>query len=496
MLSAPWAIKFSELGLKRIVVAVVIGAALGVLIILRPVLAPCCLLAALIAALTVSNTKIEPFSVVLIFIVLLPLQNILFMQLSATRVLSDVVMKVLLIWKELVLLGMILYLLFFKKIRPMEFCYVDRLMLAYVLWSTLYLILPESFFPESGQFMGKLMSYRTAIVPIGLYFMGRGIPFTEENLRASFRVIILVAMVVSAIGILQWLFLPDSFWLRSGISYFQSLKGHQFTEGVPANFYGMYGTPIKRLVSTYADSLAFGFSNIFIIPLAVYCLFSRDLKVLKNMPAGWAILFTIGIAQALNLTRAAILVNLIEIGSILYYLKKQRVSLILLLTSLMTLGVFSPLLGKVFHYSRNFSDSSSLAHIKALETGLNMIMAHPMGFGLGYGGYVGRALNTEFASESLYFTIAVERGVAGVFIFCLAMTALVIFCIRNMKYLEDAPLLKGLSCVVIVSTVGYALASLTTEHWQAFVSSGIYWIFAGILVQAISAIKKQTGGGP
>ena len=95
------------------------------------------------------------------------------------------------------------------------------------------------------------------------------------------------------------------------------------------------------------------------------------------------------------------------------------------------------------------------------------------------------------ASESLYLTTAVERGLIGLFLLVLVIILLVNFCHKNIKYLEDEPFLKGLIYVIIVSTAGYALASLTTEHWQAFVSSGIYWIYAGIGVQIIEKFQRS-----
>jgi len=39
---------------------------------------------------------------------------------------------------------------------------------------------------------------------------------------------------------------------------------------------------------------------------------------------------------------------------------------------------------------------------------------------------------------------------------------------------------------VTLATIGFIVASITTEHWYGFQSAFIYWWFAGLAVQRIS----------
>jgi hypothetical protein len=487
-LSMPGAVDLKAVGLIA-----ALGALFGLGVVLFPdmMLYAICILMLAVTALLIM--KKSPFYLILFFIALLPLQNFIFMHLASARIFPDAVLKLIFSWKELFLLIMISYILFSGRTRLSSFYPVDWLMLAYFLWTMLYFFLPASFFPLAGQDTAKWLSLRTAAVPMGLYFIGRFLPFNMKGLESAVRLIIICAFCVCAFGLVERLFIPDSFWLNSNISYFMSLKGHQLTEGLPANFYGIYGSSIRRLVSTYVDSLAFGFSNILVIPLALYFLYTRNSRVFKSMGFGFLVILVIGTAQVLNITRAAIAANFIEIALLFYCLKARRGPLVIFFILICTAILFSPLFWRVYGHSMNFADASSVAHMRSLDTGFNSILAHPAGYGLGYGGYVGRAIQTELASESLYFTIAVERGIVGMLLFIGAVTALLVFCATRLKYLSDEPFLKGLAYVIIMATIGYAFASLTTEHWQAFVSSGVYWIMAGLVVQGISCVKVKGG---
>jgi len=441
--------------------------------------------------------RIKPFLVILFFICWLPVQNLILMCLSGFMNLPDEIIRSGAILKEVFALVTVSYIIVSRKLKVSRFRSIDYAMIAYFLWTSFYLLLPNSFFPVSSEIIGRLMSYRAAMIPVGLYFIGRFITFNEKYLLFSIRLLLLVSVIVSIFGIVERFLIPDSFWIKANISHYRMLIGNPCPRDIPGNFYGIYaGQYIRRVVSTYCDPLAFGFANIFIIPLGWYFVFRKRTEVLKSPLSKLFFFMIMGIAQLFTITRAAILANLLSLGLLFLYLRKIRTRIILIsvttLLFFLPLMIYSgPLLIQGLQQTIILSDPSSQGHIRALYFGAKNIISHPMGFGLGQGGYVGNVFGKSLGGESLYFTTAVERGVVGLFLLGLVIILLVNFCHKNIKYLEDDPILKGLIYIIIVSTAGYALASFTTEHWQAFVSSGIYWIYAGIAVQIIEKFQRR-----
>jgi O-antigen ligase len=248
---------------------------------------------------------------------------------------------------------------------------------------------------------------------------------------------------------------------------------------------------IRRLVSTYLGSLSLGFANIFIVPLVFYFIIKKNIRGVMTPITGLIVFITIACAQLLTVTRAAIIANILSIGIFFVYFGKIKISTIFILIPIIAGILFNPISQKIYMQTISLSDPSSGGHIHALKTGMENIIAHPLGYGLGTGGYVGGVTGQGLAGESLYFTIAVERGIVGFILFCLMILFLLFYYNRNKKYLKSEPILEGLLYVIIVSTFGYAIASITTEHWQAFISSGIYWIYAGIGVQLIVNYKSK-----
>ena len=329
-------------------------------------------------------------------------------------------------------------------------------------------------------------------MPIVLFFVGRFIVCTKKDIISSIKLLFFVAVIVSVFGIVQKLFLSDAFWFKAGIIEFYKLKAGDLMGRLPANFYSVFGNyRISRVGSTYSDPLAFGFANIFIIALLIALLAERSRPIFKTPLQKLGVFLVVVCAQLLTMTRAAILANIFGVGILALYLKRIRGKLIIFAIPLLLFCMFNPLTQKIYHETTSLSDASSRSHINSLKFGFANLKTQPMGYGLGMGGYVGRQYQQGLAGENLYFTIAIERGVVALSLFLLAAFAIMIFCHRNRRYVRDEPLLLVLTTTIVMATAGYLLASITTEHWQGVVSSGIYWLYAGITIQGIIKYRKE-----
>jgi len=472
---------------------VIVGILLGIISAYLPNYAQYAAVAAIVFLLACLFIALNPFYVILLFICWLPLQNFVVLSMGGFLGFSNEIMKGVLVSKEIIAITLLCYLILSRRVKLSSFTYVDYSIFIYLLWITLYLLLPNSMFPVVTKMSARFMGYRAVAVPVVLYFIGRFIPFSEKEMVSSIKLIVFTAFCVGFFGIVERIFLPNSFWIKANISHLQILKGLHPYKALPINFFGIYGGHyIRRAVSTYCDPLSFGFANIFVIPLIIYFVIIDKTKMFKSVSRKLGIVAVVSFSQILTITRASILANLFSFGVFSLYLRKIRRKILQVITLIALAFLLTPLIQTIYHQTVNITDPSSLGHLRALKIGLENIIVYPLGYGFGTGGYVGRIFGTGLAGESLYFSIMVECGIIGIGLFVLSIMFLVIYCSKNKKYLRNNAVLKGLVYIIIASTLGYALASLTTEHWQAFVSSGIYWIYAGIVVQGIYKNKKKN----
>jgi hypothetical protein len=133
-------------------------------------------------------------------------------------------------------------------------------------------------------------------------------------------------------------------------------------------------------------------------------------------------------------------------------------------------------------------DPSALGHIAAIVHGTQTVLQEPLGFGIGTAGYVGYGFAGEgeqAVGESLYLSLAAELGWIGMLLFAgwvaVAAWRLGRYALDNSGRDSSWALAAGLA----VATVGYAVASLTTEVWRGLQAGAIYWWLLGTAVTMV-----------
>jgi O-antigen ligase len=148
----------------------------------------------------------------------------------------------------------------------------------------------------------------------------------------------------------------------------------------------------------------------------------------------------------------------------------------------------------------NLDDPSTAAHALAYTVGIESILQHPLGLGLGKAGPVANQLgaanmyalgssnangDTEAGvGESLYLTLTMEKGIPAL-IFFLSFIGGLIYQAKRVRVLAKNEQ-KLLGYTIYFSTIIFLIASIPTEHWFGFQSSCIYWWFSGIMCQIYS----------
>jgi hypothetical protein len=112
-------------------------------------------------------------------------------------------------------------------------------------------------------------------------------------------------------------------------------------------------------------------------------------------------------------------------------------------------------------------ESSFGSHLDALEEGVETVVEHPQGFGVGNAGVTAKRTGTEIkAGESTYTELGVELGLLGMLAFIAWNAALVRRLLRREPWLA-ASLVAVLALAVQTDVIGV--------HWLAFV----LWTLAG-----------------
>ncbi len=166
------------------------------------------------------------------------------------------------------------------------------------------------------------------------------------------------------------------------------------------------------------------------------------------------------------------------------------VPVVCMIALVMSLGMLSRTAGWV-ESLLSFSEGSASAHTGALTDSIDIIVAEPLGRGLGTTHTVGfqRGIESSFANESWYLQLGTESGIIGMALYSLAILAATIMPFLAYRKLKD-PWLRALTLGTAGAGLGVLLVGIVLHVWQAPVLAGFYWLLVGIAVRS-PELEKQ-----
>jgi hypothetical protein len=399
-------------------------------------------------------------------------------------------------WKEVLLAGAIVAVVVSRRRLPVERIAPDVLALAYGAVVLLYAVLPQSALGGAATHKGVLYGLRHDLVPVGAYFLGRGLELTVPEVLRLGRTILATGAAVAAFGLVDVYAVPLSWWRdHSGAAgWFTHQLGfaYQGLSGLPENF--VYNTgnehPLRRLVSTFLSPLAT--SYLLVVALLIAAAWWARRRPSDRMFLVW--LGTVALLFAgLLWTHSRSSYVALAFGLAVYALsvRARRPSDKLLLGA----GAVAVLAaGALFaHYYPRFGpttsftpaelafqrgnakragpavtgaeDSSLRSHWRSLRSGVATVVHHPQGFGLGNAGSTAARTHVSVkAGESTYTELGVEAGLAGALLFIawsLVLLVRVLSCWPWIGAALAALLALGLQTDIIgVPWVGYVVWAL------------------------------------
>ena len=400
-------------------------------------------------------------------------------------------------WKDALLAGVLALVVWQGRRLPIA-TLADRLALAYAALVVVYALIPQDWLGGEATTRGVLLALRHDLVPVAAYAIGRLVSLARRDETRLLVLAVATAVGVALLGILDAYLVPLQWWRDSGVpGWFDEQLGldYEGLSGLPENW--VYNTgdetnPIRRAVSTFLG------------PLAVAYMLVVVLLLLAARPRlTWPWLAAAGIAYAGLLfthTRAAFLAlagGLVVLALVQRRWRPVALAVASLVVSIAFVSVYDRI-GPSTSYTQAelaflranaaaepdaesdpFSaDESSLAsHLRNLRDGLETVLRHPQGFGLGNAGVVAKRTGVDIkAGESTYTELGIETGLAGMLLFVAWNAAVLVGLWRRAAWIAAA----------FAAVLALALQTdVLGVHWLAY----CVWAAAGAALRLPVAVR-------
>ncbi|MBA2385087.1 MAG: O-antigen ligase family protein [Actinobacteria bacterium] len=418
------------------------------------------------------------------FAALLPLHNLAMAELWDLGV-RDLALDVVSAWKEVLLALALGVVVWRRRGIPFKASAPDYLALVYAAFVVLYALIPQDWLGGDAPARGVLYGLRHDLTPVAAYFLGRGVTLGEGHRQRLGLTILVAATLVAAWGLVDIYAISLQTWRDSGVpGWFREQLGLEYRglSYLPENWVYNPGNerPLRRLVSTFLSPLATAYMLLVAILLAATRRRARWLPAVTAL-LGVGLLFTYS-----RTTLAALALGLCALAYALRSWWALAAAAVLLATAFFFVRAYpdiapetrftkaelqiqraggrgDPTSGDPFSTGESSFDS----HLDSLRDGIDTIVHHPQGYGLGNAGVTAKRTEVEIkAGESTYTELGVELGLLGLLAFLAWSLVLLRVTLRREPWL-GAALVAILALGIQTDVIGI--------HWLAFV----VWALAG-----------------
>ncbi|MDX6475328.1 MAG: hypothetical protein QOH95_839 [Gaiellaceae bacterium] len=336
-------------------------------------------------------------------------------------------------WKDVLLLAAVALVVWGRRGLPFKATPCDWLALAFGLFVVLYGVLPQSLLGGGATHKGVLFGARHDLLPVGAYFLGRGLDLTADDRARLCQTVLSVAAIVAAFGLIDVYAVPLSFW-RHSAGWFTDQLGfrYQGLSGLPENFVYNAGNGVvfRRLSSTFLSPLATSYLLVvalFFVPLRrrfgpplallllVALLFTHTRSALLALVAGLVVLAVVRRSvRPLVYAVAVAIVGLAFVKGYDHFAPRTHFTA----SELKAQETIAKLHPGASHDPTSSNESSTTEHLTSLRDGARTVLHQPWGYGLGNSGVTAARTHVDVkAGESTYTELGVELGVLGALVF-------------------------------------------------------------------------------
>jgi hypothetical protein len=401
-------------------------------------------------------------------------------------------------WKE-VLLFVAFLVLAWKARAWRSITTVDLLAIAYAAAIVTYALIPQDALGGEATTRGELLALRHHLLPVGAYALGRVLATWWRERDWLGETVVLVAAGIAIVGLFDLAVIGLQAWRDSGVpGWYREQLGldYEGLSGLPENW--VYNTgdeerPMRRLVSTFLSPLASAYALV----VALIYVASRPLRWWWALAA--ALLY---VALLYTHTRAALAA--LAFGLVVLAVAQRRLAPAILAAGSIVVGALFlgayPTVGPETRYTEEeleflrenaeregiesadpFSpgESSASSHLRNLRDGLEAVIEHPQGYGLGNAGVVAKRTGVIIrAGESTYTELGVDAGIVGLGTFVLWNLALLVALWRREAWIAAA----------------FATALLLAFQTDVI---GIHWLAVAVWGAAgLALVPREARTGP
>jgi hypothetical protein len=437
-----------------------------------------------------------PAAALLVLIVGLAFHNLVMSLLYQAGV-RGTALDVVAAWKEAVLLAGLAAAVLVLKARP-GLVWADRAAAVFTALVVLYWVLPQSWLGGGATERGELLALRHHLLPVAAYALGRLLPPAMAGWRRLVVALLAVGATVAAWGLIDVVGVPLDVWRDSGVpGWFRDQLGlRSECLELPENWIFNTGdetNPVRRMTSTFLSPLATSYALVVVLLL---------LAARRRWDRVAGLIGAVALAGLLwTHTRAAFVA--LALGLVVLAVVHRRLWPVIAAAAWIAIAIgfvkAFPTIGPSTSYTEQelvclrdtaaekgstsgdaltADDASLRSHWRSLRLGVETVIRHPQGFGLGNAGVAASRTGVEIrAGESTYTELGVEAGLAGALAFVGWLAALLLALLRRTAWLTAA--------VVAVAALG-----LQTDV------IGVHWLAVTVFGLAGAAINRSAAPAP
>ena len=395
---------------------------------------------------------------------------------------------------------------------------VDALALAFAALVVLYAIVPQGALDGRADLKGVVYGLRHDLTPVVAYLVGRSLPLDRADLRRLGWALLGTATFVAAFGLLDLYAFPIEWWRDSGAVGFFRHQGYTYhgPGGLPENFvFNSSDGVFRRLTSTFLSPLGTAYLlAVALLLLAAAPMFRRRPAVAVPLAALYAVALVLTLSRS---TMAALAGAFVVLAIVLRRLWPVAPAVV---TALALVGLNSafPHVAPHTHFFKsdlafqeqnakkngalpkdsgllNSSEPSFRSHLHLLRVGLDTVVHHPQGYGLGNAGVTALRFGAPLrAGESTYTELGVETGLLGMAAFVAWSLALLLGLGRAARCENGTRPAQAFATASFALVLAIAIQTdVLGVLWLAF---GIWWLVGALLEPAPAAVPVAEPARP
>lgn len=374
------------------------------------------------------------------------------------------------------------YVLYFWK-GKIKLHTIDKLLLFFLGYTLLYVVLPLGQY----SFFQKLLAFKSLSFFILLYIMGRFFDLKKIRVNEYFHYICLVS-IAAAILLCYEVYHYVHFQTMIG---YANYNYHFFDQEASGN-YGLSWTfeienGAKRFASFFANPLEYSASTVMAVCVLAALYTQNDAKVKVDGFGIIAFASTL-IAIFFSLSRASFASYFLIIYTYAFLTNKRIIIRVIHIGFLAAIAYVIFLMSKDYQdfvlNTLKFSNESSIGHIVEWLDGIDSMIRHPLGIGLGESGRIGAFLGQNTGGENQFIIIGVQTGVITFLLYLIIYIMLIATSYKWFKKLEGKE--KKVCLAILLMKVGFIIPTMTA-NFEAFIYiSYVSWFLSGLFINIIS----------